>query len=206
MSETPGPGRPRILNAQTEERVERAILASRWILFVFYFGLAFALGLYALAFIYKCLKLTLGLFTLSDNDIILAMLGLIDACLAASLMVMVTLTGYENYVSRLEHEEASELAWLGKIDTGSLKVKIASLIVAISSIHLLQVFLNIEHYESWEVMWTTLIHLAFVLSAFALAPVDRVSGTTKSAKPAEPGRATKDAATDAPKALAGGTG
>jgi uncharacterized protein (TIGR00645 family) len=94
---------------------------------------------------------------LSDNDIILAMLGLIDSCLVASLMVMVTLTGYENYVSWLEHEEASELAWLGKIDTGSLKVKIASSIVAISSIHLLQVFLNIDQYQSSEVMWTTLV-------------------------------------------------
>ena len=93
MSETSGPDRPRILTPRIEARIERAILASRWILLVFYFGLAFALALYALAFIYKCLKLTLGLFTLSDNDIILAMLGLIDACLVASLMVMVTLTG-----------------------------------------------------------------------------------------------------------------
>jgi uncharacterized protein (TIGR00645 family) len=142
---------------------------------------------------------------LSDNDIILAMLGLIDSCLVASLMVMVTLTGYENYVSWLEHEEASELAWLGKIDTGSLKVKIASSIVAISSIHLLQVFLNIDQYQSSEVMWTTLVHLAFVLSAFTLALVDRVSGTTKPAKAAEPGRGNKDVASDVPKALTAGT-
>jgi uncharacterized protein (TIGR00645 family) len=106
------------------------------------------------------------------------MLGLIDACLVASLMVMVMLTGYENYVSRLDRAEG-ELTWLGKIDTGSLKVKIASAIVAISSIHLLQVFLNAEHYDNQKIMWATLIHLAFVLSAFSLAVVDRIAGGGK---------------------------
>jgi uncharacterized protein (TIGR00645 family) len=162
-----------------EARIERAILAARWLLIVFYAGLAFALALYAVAFIYKCAKLTVSLFALSDNEVILAMLGLIDASLVASLMVMVMLTGYENYISRLDHEDASELSWLGKIDTGSLKVKIASAIVAISSIHLLQVFLNAEHYDNQKIMWTTLIHLAFVLSAISLAVLDRVAGGGK---------------------------
>jgi uncharacterized protein (TIGR00645 family) len=166
---------------QLEVNLERAILASRWALVVFYFGLAFALLLYAASFIYKCAKLAIGIFTLSDNEVILAMLGLIDACLVASLMVMVMLTGYENYVSRLEKAEG-ELTWLGKIDTGSLKVKIASSIVAISSIHLLQVFLNAEHYDNQKIMWSTLIHLAFVASAFSLAVVDRIAAGGGKAK------------------------
>jgi len=170
---------------QAEILIERAILAARWILIVFYFGLAFALALYAGSFVYKCLKLAGKIFTLTDNEVILAMLSLIDACLVASLMVMVMLTGYENYVSRLDHKEASQLAWLGKIDTGSLKVKIASAIVAISSIHLLQVFLNAPQYDNQKIMWTTLIHLAFVLSAVSLAMVDRIAGVTKDAKPSE---------------------
>jgi uncharacterized protein (TIGR00645 family) len=164
---------------QIEAMIERAILASRWALIVFYFGLAFALVLYGVAFIYKCIKLTMSIFTLTDNQVILAMLGLIDAALVASLMVMVMLTGYENYVSRLERAQG-ELTWLGKIDTGSLKVKIASAIVAISSIHLLQVFLNAEHYDNQKIMWATLIHLAFVLSAFTLAVVDRIAAGGKS--------------------------
>ena len=159
---------------QIEATIEQAMLASRWALIVFYFGLAFALALYGLSFIYKCVKLAMNIFTLSDNEVILAMLGLIDACLVASLMVMVMLTGYENYVSRLDRA-AGELTWLGKIDTGSLKVKIASSIVAISSIHLLQVFLNAEHYDNQKIMWATLIHLAFVASAFTLAVVDRIA-------------------------------
>ena len=180
MSERiPGTGPRTSPETQIEAMTERAILASRWALIVFYFGLAFALVLYGVAFIYKCIKLAMSIFTLTDNQVILAMLGLIDASLVASLMVMVMLTGYENYVSRLERAEG-ELTWLGKIDTGSLKVKIASSIVAISSIHLLQVFLNAEHYDNQKIMWATLIHLAFVLSAFTLAVVDRIAAGGKS--------------------------
>jgi uncharacterized protein (TIGR00645 family) len=165
-----------------EQLVERVMLASRWLLIVFYFGLAFALALYAGAFVYKCAKLTMRILTLTDNEVILAMLSLIDACLVASLMVMVMLTGYENYISRLDHEDATELAWLGKIDSGSLKVKIASAIVAISSIHLLQIFLNAATYDNQKIMWATLMHLAFVLSAFSLALVDRIAGAPKPEK------------------------
>jgi uncharacterized protein (TIGR00645 family) len=177
-SEISGPEMQQSRPAATEALLERAILAARWILIVFYFGLAFALALYAGSFIYKCFKLSINIFTLTDNEVILAMLALIDACLVASLMVMVMLTGYENYISRLNHEDAAELAWLGKIDTGSLKVKIASAIVAISSIHLLQVFLNAPQYDNSKIMWTTIVHLAFVLSAFALALVDRMAASS----------------------------
>lgn len=166
-----------------ETMIERTMLASRWLLVVFYLGLAAALALYAAAFVGKVWKIALKIFTLTDNEVILAMLGLIDACLVASLMVMVMLSGYENFVSRLDRGDASELGWLGKIDTGSLKVKVASAIVAISSIHLLQVFLNAPQYENEKIMWSTLIHLAFVASAVFLAIVDRIADGGKSAKP-----------------------
>jgi uncharacterized protein (TIGR00645 family) len=181
-SKTTVPEKKQPTVSETEALIERAMIGARWLLLVFYFGLAFALALYACSFVYKCSKLMLSIFTLSDNEVILAMLSLIDACLVASLMVMVMLTGYENYVSRLNHEDASELTWLGKIDTGSLKVKIASAIVAISSIHLLQVFLNATQYDNQKIMWSTLIHLAFVLSAFSLALVDRIAANGKSSK------------------------
>jgi len=181
-TQTTGPEKYPSSVSPTEALIERAIIGARWVLIVFYFGLAFSLALYACSFVYKCLKLAGKIFILSDNEVILAMLSLIDACLVASLMVMVMLTGYENYVSRLNHEDASELAWLGKVDTGSLKVKIASAIVAISSIHLLQVFLNAQQYDNQKIMWSTLIHLAFVLSAFTLAVVDRIAASNKSGK------------------------
>jgi len=105
------------------------------------------------------------------------MLGLIDAALIASLVVMVIISGYENFVSRFD--ESNNVHWLGEIDVGSLKIKVAATIVAISSIHLLQVFLNTEQYTGEKLMWFTLIHLAFVVSALFLAFIDRISALTK---------------------------
>src|SRR5690606_33579100 len=104
---------------------------------------------------------------LDEAQMILAMLGLIDAALVASLVLMVMISSYENFVSRFD-EAKVELSWLGKLDAGSLKVKVASAIVAISSIHLLQVFLNITEFTDSQVMWLTIMHMAFVASAVAL--------------------------------------
>jgi uncharacterized protein (TIGR00645 family) len=114
---------------------------------------------------------------MNDTETILKILGLIDAALVASLVVMVIISGYENFVSRFDNED--DVHWLGQIDAGSLKIKVASTIVAISSIHLLQIFLNVEKYEGDKLMWYTLIHLAFVVSALFLAFIDRISAMTK---------------------------
>jgi uncharacterized protein (TIGR00645 family) len=157
--------------------VEGIILASRWLLVIFYVGLGIALALYAITFGYKLWSFSLHLFTSEESQSILDMLGLIDAALIASLVVMVIISGYENFVSRFD--ESQEVHWLGEIDVGSLKIKVASTIVAISSIHLLQIFLNVEQYTSDKLMWYTLIHLAFVVSALFLAFIDRVAALTK---------------------------
>ena len=158
--------------------IEGVILASRWLLVIFYIGLAIALALYAATFGYKLWDFASHLFSLEESDSILKMLSLIDAALIASLVVMVIISGYENFVSRFD--ESRDVHWLGDIEIGSLKVKVASTIVAISSIHLLQVFLYVEQYTSDKLMWYTLIHLAFVLSALFLAYIDRVAAFTKS--------------------------
>jgi len=164
--------------------IEGVILASRWLLVIFYIGLAVALALYAATFGYKLWDFASHLFSLEESDSILKMLSLIDAALIASLVVMVIISGYENFVSRFD--ESRDVHWLGDIDIGSLKVKVASTIVAISSIHLLQVFLYVEQYSSDKLMWYTLIHLAFVLSALFLAYIDRVAALTKSFGKADP--------------------
>src|SRR5215216_1183564 len=130
-----------------EHLIESIILASRWLLVVFYLGLTVALAIYAFSFGNKLIEFISQLMVLEDTDTILKMLGLIDAALVASLVVMVIISGYENFVSRFDKGE-QEVHWLGKIDAGSLKVKVASTIVAISSIHLLQVFLNSAQYAS----------------------------------------------------------
>jgi uncharacterized protein (TIGR00645 family) len=169
---------------QVEHAIEAVILASRWLLVVFYLGLAFALGLYALSFGGKLYEFVSKVLVLDDTDTILKMLGLIDAALVASLVVMVIISGYENFVSRFDNAEG-ELSWLGKIDAGSLKIKVASTIVAISSIHLLQVFLNVNKFTESQLMWLTLMHMAFVVSALFLAYIDRVMAQTKKEKGGE---------------------
>jgi uncharacterized protein (TIGR00645 family) len=149
---------------------------------VFYLGLGVALATYALSFGKKLYEFLLTAFTLGDTDTILKMLGLIDAALVASLVVMVIISGYENFVSRFDDQDGGGVHWLGTIDVGSLKVKVASTIVAISSIHLLQVFLNSVSYTTDQLMWLTIIHLAFVISALMLAYIDRLMGLGKSKK------------------------
>lgn len=164
-----------------EQIVETIILASRWLLVVFYLGLAVALAIYAFSFVGKLVSFSADVASLSDTDTILRMLGLIDAALIASLVVMVIISGYENFVSRFDNHEG-EVHWLGTIDAGSLKIKVASTIVAISSIHLLQVFLNQAQYTSMQLMWLTIMHMAFVLSALFLAWIDRLSSKSKAGK------------------------
>ena len=160
--------------------IENIILASRWLLVVFYLGLAVALAIYALSFGVKLLDLVAKVTVLDETDTILKMLGLIDAALVASLVVMVIISGYENFVSRFD--QADEVHWLGTIDAGSLKIKVASTIVAISSIHLLQVFLNLTQFATQQLMWFTLIHLTFVFSALFLAYIDKLMVKAKPVK------------------------
>lgn len=158
--------------------VERIILSSRWILVVFYLGLVAALAVYAVSFLYKFVKVAKNVFVFDDAQMILAMLGLIDAALVASLILMVMIAGYENFVSRFDEAE-KDVSFLGKLDSGSLKIKVASSIVAISSIHLLQVFLNVPQYTDTKLMWLTLMHLAFVVSAVLLGFLEQIMGKLK---------------------------
>ena len=160
--------------------VEKIILSSRWILVVFYLGLVAALAVYAVSFLYKFAKVAMNVFVLDDAEMILAMLGLIDAALVASLIVMVMISGYENFVSRFD-EADDEVSFLGKLDAGSLKIKVASSIVAISSIHLLQVFLNVNQFTDGKIMWLTLMHLAFVVSAVMLGFLEKLMAKPKTA-------------------------
>ena len=158
--------------------IERIILSSRWILVVFYLGLAASLAVYALSFGYKFYKVAINVFQYEESDMILAILGLIDAALVASLIVMVMISGYENFVSRFD-EGDGEVSFLGKLDSGSLKIKVASSIVAISSIHLLQIFLNATQYDNSKLMWFTIIHLAFVVSAVLLGYLEKIMSKAK---------------------------
>jgi uncharacterized protein (TIGR00645 family) len=161
--------------------IEKVILTSRWLLVIFYLGLVAALAIYGLSFFFKLWKVVQNVTVYGENDMILAMLGLIDAALVASLIVMVMISGYENFVSRFDEGE-DQVSFLGKLDSGSLKIKVASSIVAISSIHLLQIFLNAHQYTDGKLMWYTIIHLAFVVSALMLGLLERIMAKSKTDK------------------------
>ena len=158
---------------QLELFVESVILASRWLLVVFYIGLGLALALYAVSFGFKLWDFASHLMGMDETQTILKILALIDAALIASLVVMVIISGYENFVSRFDNDD--DVHWLGQIDAGSLKIKVASTIVAISSIHLLQIFLNVPQYTDQQIMWYTILHITFIVSALFLALIDRIS-------------------------------
>jgi len=169
-----------------EKLIERLILGSRWILVIFYLGLAAALAVYALSFGLKFYKVASHVFDYGENEMILAMLGLIDAALVASLIVMVMISSYENFVSRFDEDDAKgQVSFLGKLDSGSLKIKVASSIVAISSIHMLQIFLNIDKYGEATLMWVVILHMAFVLSALLLGILERIMAKKAKAKKAD---------------------
>jgi uncharacterized protein (TIGR00645 family) len=157
-----------------EHFVERIILASRWVLVIFYLGLAASLLVYGYSFVLKFIHMVLSVSDMGEDDMILAVLALIDASLVASLIVMVMISGYENFVSRFDGADENDVSLLGKLDSGSLKIKVASSIVAISSIHLLQVFLNADEYDNTKIMWVTIVHLAFVVSALMLGYLERM--------------------------------
>lgn len=117
-----------------------------------------------------------NIFSVAEADLILTLLSLVDMALVGGLLVMVMFSGYENFVSQLDITEGKEkLSWLGKMDATSLKNKVAASIVAISSIHLLRVFMDAKNVPDNKLMWYVIIHLTFVLSAFVMGYLDKVT-------------------------------
>lgn len=159
-----------------ERFIENAMYAARWLLAPIYFGLSLALLALALKFFQEIFHLLPTIFSRSESDLILVLLSLIDMALVGGLLVMVMISGYENFVSQLDIDEGKEkLNWLGKMDSGSLKMKVAASIVAISSIHLLKVFMDAKNIDPVHLKWYVILHITFVLSAFAMGYLDKLT-------------------------------
>jgi uncharacterized protein (TIGR00645 family) len=163
-----------------ERAIEKLLFASRWILAPVYLGMSLALVALGIKFFMELWHLLATVFTTSEADLVLVLLALVDMVLVGSLIVMVMFSGYENFVSSLDVDEGGErLSWLGKLDANSLKLKVASSIVAISSIHLLRAFMKTPSYVSDEnsdaLMWLVIIHLTFVVSAVMMGVLDRIT-------------------------------
>lgn len=150
------------------------IFLSRWLQAPLYLGLIAAQGVYVWRFMQELWHLVTDVGHLSENDVMLLVLGLVDVVMIANLLIMVIIGGYETFVSRINlknHPDQPE--WLSHVNANVLKVKLAMAIVGISSIHLLQTFINAANTSSDTMLWQTVIHLTFVVSAVALAAIDR---------------------------------
>lgn len=159
-----------------ERAIEWLVFMSRWLLVPLYLGLALLLPVFIVKTGQELWHIATMVFAAEESDFILAVLALIDLVLVANLLVMIVISGYETFVSRIDlADNVDKPSWLGKLDAGTLKIKVAASIVAISSIHLLKAFMNILHYGNDKIMWMVIIHLAFVVSALLLAYVDRVA-------------------------------
>lgn len=160
---------------KVETAVETAMYRSRWLLAPIYLGLSLALIALAIKFFQEVFHLLPHVLALKEAEMVLVVLSLIDMAMVGGLIIMVMMSGYENFVSQLDiADDEEKLSWLGKMDTSSLKMKIAASIVAISSIHLLKVFMNAQNIDNDKLLWYVVIHLTFVLSAFAMGVLDQV--------------------------------
>ncbi len=159
-----------------ERFIENLMYSSRWLLAPIYLGLSLALLALALKFFQELYHILPHVFEKAEADLILVLLSLIDMALVGGLLVMVMISGYENFVSQLDIDDSKEkLSWLGKMDSGSLKMKVAASIVAISSIHLLKIFMDAQNIADGKLMWYVIIHMTFVASAFAMGYLDRLT-------------------------------
>jgi uncharacterized protein (TIGR00645 family) len=152
------------------------IFWSRWLQAPLYLGLIVAQAVYVFHFMMELKHLVFDLGNMDEIDIMLLVLGLIDVVMIANLLIMVIIGGYETFVSRLNlagHPDEPE--WLSHVNAGVLKVKLALALIGISSVHLLKSFINAQQMTQHAIMWQVVIHLAFVVSAIAMAYTDRIA-------------------------------
>ena len=175
----------------------RLIFASRWLQLPLYVGLIAAQGVYVFHFWVELVHLLEAVFgdqkalqilvtsigyksdapvtSLNETVIMLVVLGLIDVVMISNLLIMVIIGGYETFVSRMNLEgHPDQPEWLDHVNASVLKVKLATAIIGISSIHLLKTFINAANYDVKVLMWQTIIHVVFLLSAMAIALTDRL--------------------------------
>ncbi|WP_157871447.1 TIGR00645 family protein, partial [Streptomyces aurantiacus] len=149
-----------------------ALFATRWLQAPLYFGLVAAQGVYVYKFFNELWNLILRCVTgqADETYVMLAVLKLVDVVMIANLLIMVIVGGYETFVSRIGlqgHRDQPE--WLSHVNSNVLKVKLATAIVGISSVHLLQMFVDVHHTSHHSLLWGTVIHMAFIASAAILA-------------------------------------
>jgi uncharacterized protein (TIGR00645 family) len=151
------------------------LFGSRWLQLPLYLGLIVAQAVYVFFFGVELVHLVATANAIEEAHIMLIVLGLIDVVMISNLLIMVIVGGYETFVSRLNlvgHPDEPD--WLSHVNANLLKVKLATAIIGISSIHLLKTFINAENLTEKVLIWQTIIHVTFVLSAVAIAYIDKL--------------------------------
>lgn len=158
------------MNNHFRTNLVRFIFASRWLQAPLYLGLVLVLGIYVYEFSLHLFYLLQHLYTLGETQIMMGVLDLIDVVMIANLLIMVIVGGFEIFVSHLNidnHPDHPE--WLDSVDASSMKVKLATALISISSVHLLKTFFDMSQLTSTTVMWQVVIHITLLVSAVAIA-------------------------------------
>ena len=167
------------MNSKFQNNMERLIFSSRWLQAPLYLGLIVAQGIYVVQFMMELSHLVADIAHLDEAKTMLIVLGLIDVVMIANLLIMVIIGGYETFVSRLDIEgHPDQPEWLSHVNAGVLKVKLATALIGISSIHLLKSFINAAQPDDRVLGWQVGIHAVFVVSAFMMAVTDKVMNQT----------------------------
>ena len=170
------------------------IFSSRWLQLPLYLGLIVAQAVYVVLFLKELWHLVVDMMTITEQTLMLVVLGLIDVVMISNLLIMVIVGGYETFVSRLELERhPDQPEWLSHVNASVLKIKLAMAIIGISSIHLLRTFIEAGGlgsgkgtYTEAGVMWQTIIHGLFILSAIGIAFVDWLGNQNQHSAPKKP--------------------
>jgi len=179
MSDQPAPSAQKPAAVRIVRGFEYVLFNSRWLMVPFYVGLVVAMAVLLLKFVRMLVEFVLHAPGYKSTEVILDALGMIDVTLVANLLLIVVFSGYENFVSRIDTSgHPNWPIWITKIDFAGLKQKLLASIVAISAIHVLEAFLNIDaSFDATKMTWLVAVHLVFVVSALLLAISDRWGGS-----------------------------
>lgn len=157
------------------------IFLSRWLQAPLYLGLIVAQGVYVFHFMVELWHLVQKTASISESEIMLVVLGLIDVVMIANLLIMVIIGGYETFVSKLNNDEHPDRPeWLGHVNASTMKIKLSMALIGISSIHLLKTFINVDQLTDKAILWQVVIHITFLFSAIAMAFTDYLMKRTPS--------------------------
>jgi uncharacterized protein (TIGR00645 family) len=163
-----------------ERQLETLLTASRWLLAQFFVGLALSVILLLIKFVQEFYHLATHALALTDAEAILGILSLVDLALTGALVMIVIFSGYENFVSKIDHTEHRNWPeWMGSIDFTALKIKLLGSVVAISAIQLLKQFMAVKTVSDRDLIWYVVIHVVFVVSSVLLALSDRLGPDAK---------------------------